>query len=211
MIYGAGGFGREVLQIVQDIEHGNPGTWRPLGFIVGRGFASDGQCGGLPVWEDDEMPMKVPDAAVVIAIGSSNARREIAARLGSLPDDRFARLVHPTAYLGNVSPLGPGSVVCAGAIMTTGIAVGRHAQVHAGATVGHDGWIEDFVTVLPRATLGGHVRLGEGAEIGSGSVVLPKLSIGPRAVVGAGAVVTRSVDGGLIVVGNPARPHAPSR
>ncbi len=44
-----------------------------------------------------------------------------------------------------------------------------------------------------------------GASIGSGATILANLTIGERAIVGAGAVVTRDVPPGMIVVGNPAR------
>jgi acetyltransferase-like isoleucine patch superfamily enzyme len=45
----------------------------------------------------------------------------------------------------------------------------------------------------------------KGASIGSGATILAKLTIGERAIVGAGAVVTRDVPPGMIVVGNPAK------
>jgi maltose O-acetyltransferase len=41
--------------------------------------------------------------------------------------------------------------------------------------------------------------------IGGGALVLPNVTIGINAVVGAGAVVTRDVPAGTVVVGNPAR------
>jgi UDP-2-acetamido-3-amino-2,3-dideoxy-glucuronate N-acetyltransferase len=48
-------------------------------------------------------------------------------------------------------------------------------------------------------------RVGRGAAIGSGAVVLPGLTIGPRATIGAGAVVVRDVPAGATVVGVPGR------
>jgi acetyltransferase-like isoleucine patch superfamily enzyme len=44
-----------------------------------------------------------------------------------------------------------------------------------------------------------------GASIGSGSTILCGLEIGAGAIVGAGSVVTKNVEPGTIVAGNPAR------
>ena len=45
-----------------------------------------------------------------------------------------------------------------------------------------------------------------GASIGAGTVILPGLRIGRDAMVGAGSVVTKDVQDGQVVFGNPARP-----
>jgi acetyltransferase-like isoleucine patch superfamily enzyme len=44
-----------------------------------------------------------------------------------------------------------------------------------------------------------------GARIGGGAVLCPGIEIGEEAFVGAGAVVTKDVPPGVVVVGNPAR------
>jgi acetyltransferase-like isoleucine patch superfamily enzyme len=50
------------------------------------------------------------------------------------------------------------------------------------------------------------VRIGDGAFLGIGSVVLMGVTVGEGAYVAAGAVVTRDVPARTLVVGNPARP-----
>ena len=46
----------------------------------------------------------------------------------------------------------------------------------------------------------------KGASIGSGATILCGVEIGEGAIIGAGSVVTKDVEAGMIVVGNPARP-----
>jgi maltose O-acetyltransferase len=50
------------------------------------------------------------------------------------------------------------------------------------------------------------VTLGRNVWIGGGAIVLPGVTVGDHAVIGAGAVVTRDVEPGATVAGNPARP-----
>lgn len=49
------------------------------------------------------------------------------------------------------------------------------------------------------------IRIGQGAWIGAGAIVLAGVTVGERSIVGAGAVVTRDVAALTIVAGNPAR------
>ncbi len=52
----------------------------------------------------------------------------------------------------------------------------------------------------------GPIVVEEDTYIGAGAIILPGVRIGARAVIGAGAVVTREVAAGSVVVGRPARP-----
>lgn len=55
-------------------------------------------------------------------------------------------------------------------------------------------WLEEYAPTLVK----------RGASIGANASILPGLTIGSMAMIGAGAVVTRDVPAGAIVVGNPA-------
>ncbi len=49
------------------------------------------------------------------------------------------------------------------------------------------------------------VFIGKGSWIGANTIILPGVRIGENTVIGAGAVVTKSIPGGVVAVGNPAR------
>ena len=49
------------------------------------------------------------------------------------------------------------------------------------------------------------VTIGTDVWIGGGAILLPGVSVGDGAIIGAGSVVTRDVEAGQTVVGNPAR------
>ena len=108
-----------------------------------------------------------------------------------------------------------------------GATIGRRCKISSHTFVCEGVDIEDHVfvghgvmftnTMLPRSvnTDGAlqteadwhllRTRIGQGASIGSGSVILCGIEIGDNAVIGAGAVVTKSVPAGEVWVGNPAR------
>lgn len=201
VLYGAGGFAREVLQIIKTVA----ATGTPLncaGFLVDPLYRKADRVSGLPVLGDCDWVGQNSGVAFAIAIGSPATRRRIAERIGA--GASFMTLVHPLASLGDTVALGHGCVVCAGAVATADIRVGAHVQLHANCTVGHDADIAGHVTVAPGANVGGEARIGEGAFVGSGAIILPRINIGAWSILGAGAVVTTDVPDNATVVGVPA-------
>lgn len=203
LIIGAGGYGREVCQVVEDLG----AEWDVLGFLDDREELRGGTVRDLPVLGGVEAVAEHPEAALAVAVGSPAGRRAVVARLGDLPDERFPVLVHPRAWVGNRVAIGAGTVVLAGAAVSTDIRIGRFACLNKNCIVGHDAVLGDFSTVSPGASISGFVELGEGCDIGANSVVVQGHTVGAGTIVGAGAVVTADLPAGVTAVGVPARPR----
>ncbi|MDN3567125.1 acetyltransferase [Paeniroseomonas aquatica] len=204
-IFGAGGLGREVAEMLRDAAAaGLPLS--PLGFVVDAAFDAPAKVHGLPVWRDAAALLRQdPSVRILIAIGNPTRRAEAVRRVEALAGPRFATLIHPRALVGRTVTVGPGSVVAGLSSITADVTVGRHVLVNPGVTIAHDCRIGDFVSIGPGTALAGGVVVEDGAELGVGARVMPHCRIGRSAFVGAGAVVIRDVEAGRTAVGVPAR------
>ena len=203
-IYGTAGVGREVHELVEALAAAG-GSIACVGFLVDHAYRDTNVVHELPVFGDIEWLAQAPHVSVVVAIGAPASRRRIVCAIEGKFGPKFTTLQHPRALVGRRVTVGLGSIVCAGAGATTDIMLGRHVQLHAGCTIGHDTVLADFVTVAPGANVSGRVLIGEGTFIGAGAVILPDIKIGAWATIGAGAVVTRDIPDAATVAGVPAR------
>ena len=208
VIFGAGGHGREVLQLIRDINSaGEHPVWNCLGFLVDTDYvaAAPSAVGGLPMLGSLAWLAAHPDAHVVVALGAPAARRRVVGRIRAQGINPFPVLVHPRAWIGERVTLGEGTLVCSGAMLTVDIRVGAHVHLNVASTLAHDDVLHDFVTLSPGVHLAGNVLLEEGVELGIGSAVIPRCRVGSWSVLGAGAVATHDIDADCTAVGAPAR------
>lgn len=200
VIIGAGGQARELLAMIEGLE----GNFNLVGFLDDDKGVAD-EIHGVPVLGDVQWLRSHPLVVVAIGIGLGAARLNVVRKIRGMGPRRFPGITHPGASVGPRVNVGEGVLTCAGAILTTDIAIGDHVLLNFACTVGHDAVIEDFATIAPGAHVSGAVRVGEGADIGTGSSILQGVSVGEWAVVGAGAVVVHDVLPNTTVVGVPAR------
>jgi acetyltransferase-like isoleucine patch superfamily enzyme len=87
------------------------------------------------------------------------------------------------------------------------ISIGDHVTVTAGVNfVTHDGGVWIFRKDNPDIDVIAPITVGNNVFIGLRAIIMPGVTIGDDCVIGCGAVVTRDVEPGTVVVGVPARP-----
>jgi sugar O-acyltransferase (sialic acid O-acetyltransferase NeuD family) len=212
VIIGAGGFGREVHDVVESInEIGGVNGWDFLGFIDNHVESPEllAARGASHLGGDEVLEHLPAGTQYVIAIGNGAVRRSLDARATALGLEA-AVLVHPTAWIGHHQvTLGPGTIVCAHVSITTNVHLGRHVHLNLNSTVGHDARLADYVTVNPGVNISGNVMLETEVMMGTGASVIQGRSVGAGSVIGAGAAVVRDIPAGVTAIGIPAKAIGP--
>ena len=202
-VYGAGGFGRETMLMLEQINFSKP-SWEISGFF------DDGMHAGSVVgkWKVlgglNLVNTLREETYLVIAIADPAVRRAVVTKIIN-PNIHYPVMVHPHCLVGSASNrFGKGCILTAGTILTTEINLEEFVIVNLSVTLGHDVRIGKFATIMPGCNISGNVRIGEECMIGTGAKILQNLSIGKQCAVGAGAVVTQHFPDKKTIVGIPA-------
>ena len=199
IIVGAGGFGRELCQLI------SASGWTVAGFVDAADLADTASLARPLLGDDAALPqLRRQCGNAFIAVGDLERRRRICARLEEL-DFTLPVFVHPSAYAADTALLAQGVIVYPNASLLHRVSLGRCVLVNANASIGHDTVCGDFTTINPNSAISGNVTIGSEVLIGAGATIIERLKIADHAVVGAGSVVIRAITAPGTYVGNPSR------
>lgn len=208
-VYGASGYGREVMPLARQ-QLAQAGVAADRLVFVDDAAGGPAQVNGQRVLTYAQF-LAQPAAArhAVLAIASSAVREQLAARCAHDGVRAWTVAAANVVRMDEVR-LGEGAILSPFVTLTSNIRIGRHFHANLYSYVEHDCVVGDFVTFAPGVCCNGNVHIEDHAYIGTGAVLRQgqpgqPLVIGRGAVVGMGAVVTKSVPPGATVVGNPAR------
>jgi sugar O-acyltransferase (sialic acid O-acetyltransferase NeuD family) len=202
-IIGAGGFGREVKMLIDQINI-NDQEYEILGFYddaIAKGLIVNGyKVHGII----NELLRIEYQLSVVIAIANPAIKKYIYTHLSDNPNLIFPTLIHPNVLLGsdNVT-IGMGCIICALNIITINVTIGNFVTLNFKCSVAHDTIIGDFCSVMPGVCISGDVTLKDLVYIGTGASITNLITVGYASTVGAGVTVSKNLLDNSKLIGVP--------
>ncbi|HEV8097060.1 MAG TPA: hypothetical protein VGP71_15125 [Burkholderiales bacterium] len=155
------------------------------------GFIDDGHTGAGILGPYSEVLRTHPRAVHGIAIGIGYkdlpARRSALERIEG-DGWQLPPLVHPRAWVRDLSAIGAGAVIMAGACVELNASVGAACVLWSNVVVSHDARVDANTFLSPGVTVCGFARVGRDCFVGAGAVIVDRCSVPDGSFVRAGEV-----------------------
>lgn len=205
-IYGAGGFGREVACMIEQINSVEP-TWQLLGFFddgvaPGTEISHFGKVlGNYEVLNHWTSPI-----SVAVCIGVPRIVKKVVERVDN-PMVDFPNLIHPNFNI--IDPytfvIGKRNIIKGGCSCTTNVRLGDFNVLNGRVNFGHDIFVGNFNTFMPGTTISGEVTIGNENLFGVNAIVIQCIKIGDSITLSPGSVLLKKPKNGGLYIGNPAK------
>ena len=191
VIIGAGGIGREVAWIIEEINEVNP-TWNIVGFVDENREMHNKDLNGYKVLGGIEALYKLEvKPYVVVAIANCEVKKNIVARLEE--KYKFATVIYPTVKVSKYIEIGKGSIIYPGVILTVNTRIGNHVIISGNCGIGHDTVIGDYSSVLWGSCFSGYDVVGSACFIGVGTKVTQGIEFSDGCRVYTGSIITKGI------------------
>ncbi len=206
IMLGAGGFAREILGTIDDINTQTGASISPIGFIYDGANKDKGKLiHNIPVLGEISClkNFDLQEVQLVAAVGRSVWRRKMveeAKKFGAI----FMSIIHPTVIISKWAKIGEGAIIRGFSNVMPEVVIGDFFVGNSFVSIGHDALIGNFVHMNPHVFISGKTKIGNDVYIGVRATILP-CKIGDNTIIGACALVTKDVPPNMLAKGIPAK------
>ena len=123
----------------------------------------------------------------------------------NIPKERFAIIVHKTAFIAESAVLEPGVFVMSNCYVGPQAHIGLCSLMMANSLIGHNTTVGPLCHFSVGSITSSYITIGKCSDVALGAKVLEKRKIGDFAVAGASSLVTHDIPNYEIHVGQPAK------
>lgn len=205
IIYGAGGLGRELLEIIEEI-NAERRQWDLLGFVDDGVKEGSAVCGYPVLGGFDFFRSRSRRTGIVLGFADCAAKEAAYNRIKEIRACfYFPAIIHPGSYISPRAALDEGVAVARDCFVSVGTRLGKCVLLSNKCEVAHDSTVGDFASLMPSVNISGNAAVGKRTFIGVRAAVRQGLIIGAGAVIGMGSTVIKDVPDGCTAVGTPAK------
>ena len=144
-----------------------------------------------------------PEQRFALAIADPKGKQAVAEAMearGAV----FASLIHPRCEVSPSAKIGRGVIFYPASIVGPDTVLGDFVTLLR-SPIGHDTTVGDYTTISSLCNITGRCHIGRGVFIAGSAALVPGVRIGDGAYVGMGSVVLHGVRSNTTVFGNPAK------
>ena len=202
-IFGAGGAGREVLELARII-NSKTQRWQEIYFILDIEITSK-EVNNVRVLSYEDFRSKYGDSSeIIVAIGEPLVREKIFNKLEQ-DNMKLASLIHPDVYIPDSTTIGRGVIIQYGCFISCNVTIKDYVYIQPHCNISHDDVLQEGCIISGFVNLAGNVKIGKFTYIGLSAALKEDISIGDRSIISMGAIVYKNVPDSVVVIGNPAR------
>ena len=201
VIYGAGGLGREIYELIDEVNKYNILGFLDDGIINNKESVNIPILGGIEFLHNIEYPI-----GVVFAISDVYVKQNIYKKILQINKGHyFPIVIAKNSYVSKRAMLSEGTIVGRYCSVSTSVQLGKLVFLNTKCDIGHDSIIGDFCSLMPSVNVSGNVSVGQRTLIGVQSAILQRIKIGSDVTVGMGSKVMTDVPDNCTVMGYPAK------
>ena len=205
IIYGFGGFGREVACLLNAINELTP-TWNLIGFID-DGVPEGVECKyGKVIGNLNFINSYTEPLSVVIAIANCQIVKKLHQSIIN-PKINFPNIIAPNVtYFDETSiKIGVGNLITFNCRLSCDVKIGNFNLLNGAISLGHDVTLGNYNVLGPETRISGNCKIGNENNFGVRSLVLQGIEIGNNTKIGLASAIIRNTQDNQLYLGNPAK------
>lgn len=123
----------------------------------------------------------------------------------NIPLNRFATIIHKTAFVAQNAIIEPGVFLMSNTYIGPAAKIGYCTLVMANALIGHNTTVGPLCHFSVGSITSAYITIGKVSDVTLGAKVLEKRTIGNYAIAGANSLITKDIPDYEIHVGSPAK------